>query len=188
MKIPNMRELVWSDDLAHELSIIFKCFYKHIFLFYYPLFEKIECNKVQDKDDMTTIWYMFLPGIAEEHRDRISGFKIETLFLESGEAGSKCDYGYEDNDGLCKYTGTTTVITTTATTTTVPTTTVTTTGVTTTTKKPAPNTPTASISVPNHGVMEDSQNDGSNEPSSSYSIFSMVHILVVLVFGYSIFT
>ncbi|PIC49293.1 hypothetical protein B9Z55_007949 [Caenorhabditis nigoni] len=91
------------------------------------------------------------------------------IFLESGEAGSKCDYGYEDKDGLCKYTG--------ATTSTVAPSTVT-----------APKVPTAAISFPNQNVLENSENDVPNEPSSSYSIFSMVHILVVLGFGYSIFT
>ncbi|ULU08627.1 hypothetical protein L3Y34_019672 [Caenorhabditis briggsae] len=187
-----MRELVWSDDLAHEMttknfSIIYgydpderyiqtihystyegllnsileetskfnrnpdpekyNSTYEYIFIFtyYYPLFEKIGCNK----DDMETIWCMFSPGIPEEHLDDNFNLKIESRFLFFNQ---KCDYGYEDNDGLCKYTGATTVITT---------------EVTTTTKKPT------------HDVVES---------SSSYPIFSMVHILVVLVFGCSIFT
>ncbi|PIC49294.1 hypothetical protein B9Z55_007950 [Caenorhabditis nigoni] len=163
----------------------------------FPLVEEVGCNQVVVRSWNVTYCF-FSPGIPEKYtRDR--NLEPKYIFLDSGEAGSKCDYGYEDNDGLCKYTGatTSTVATTTVTqstvtttevlTTTVPTTTVTPT-VTTTTKKRTPKTTTASITVPNQNVIENSENDVSTEPSSSYSIFSLFHILMVLGFGYSIFT
>ncbi|PIC49304.1 hypothetical protein B9Z55_007958 [Caenorhabditis nigoni] len=90
--------------------------------------------------------------ISKEDRDILNSKQPERIFIFNGEAGSKCDNGYKNNDGLCKAT--------------VPT-------VTTNTKEK---------------TTGNSENDGSNEKSSSCPIFSMVHILVVLGFGYSIFT
>ncbi|CAO4367662.1 unnamed protein product [Caenorhabditis nigoni] len=198
-----MKELVWSDALAQEILVskvminnekrfidgLGNSNYEETFNqllndasqirrnpdpntdvstahFLYPLVEKIGCNNSGFSPGM----YCFLsPGIPEEYLNN-GVIHSKYLFLDSGEAGSKCDYGYEDNDGLCKHIEPTTS-------------TVSTTTVTTTTK-----TPTASISVSNQDVIEDSENNASNESSSSYPIFSMVHILVLLGLGYSIFT
>ncbi|PIC49287.1 hypothetical protein B9Z55_007943 [Caenorhabditis nigoni] len=172
-KIPNMRKLVWSDELAQEVSVakdvpfheeayadwLYDGTYEQRFkdlmddlpkillakelndsdehssantaFSYYPLHEKIGCNKMIWENET----YCFLtPGVPFEFLDM--HFQAHYLFLDSGEAGSKCDNGYENEDGLCKHIEPTTS--------TVPTTTVTT-----TTKKPTPKTPTASISFPN---------------------------------------
>ncbi|CAO4367663.1 unnamed protein product [Caenorhabditis nigoni] len=183
-KIPNMKELVWSDDLAREVSVandtvrneryfdwlIDSIYEEHFDLilqetsqirrnhtpdlpvytsqYYFPLAEKIGCNERLVQNDSYTFCFVS-PGIPDEHFQNPRAlvnesyyFKMEHLFLQTGKAGSKCEYGYEDNDGLCKFIEPTT-----------------------TTKKPTP-----------------------NEPSSSSSIFSLVPILMVLGFGYSIFT
>ncbi|CAO4367655.1 unnamed protein product [Caenorhabditis nigoni] len=203
-----MKELVWSDAVAQEVSVIrFKDLedteerffawlqtYEEDFNqllsetskmrrnpdpdtkvetahYLFPLFEKIGCNTSREMDQKLCY---FSPGFPKELLDARAYLKIESLFLDSGEAGSKCDNDYENDDGLCKI-----IMPTTST--------VSTTTVTTTTKKQTPKTSTAPISVPNQDVNEDSGNDVPNEPSSSYSMFSIVHILEVLGFGYSFF-
>ncbi|PIC49291.1 hypothetical protein B9Z55_007947 [Caenorhabditis nigoni] len=179
-----MKELVWSDDLAHEqlvtkvvqfnekryTTFLLETYQEHLnkFLddtskirrnpenntdirttqYLFPLFEKIGCNEEQEGDKNVTYCY-FSPGIPDEYMDK--RYDARFLFLDSGEAGSKCGNGYENNDGLCKATFST---------------------VTSNTKEK---------------TTGNSENDVTNEPSSSYSIFSMVHILVVLGFGFSIF-
>ncbi|CAO4367657.1 unnamed protein product [Caenorhabditis nigoni] len=189
-EIPNMRELVWSEDLVQEVLVIkdmdpneerfiggwgdstYEDIFETFLLRDAPYIQrnnsKIGCNLVLDEDGKNVKVCILTPGIPKEYIEL--HFDIKNLFLDSGEAGSKCGDGYENDDGLCK-----SVTPTTST-------------VHTTTKKPASKTATAPISVPNQDVIEDSENDVPTEASSSYSTFSMVHILVVLGFGYSIFT
>ncbi|CAO4367669.1 unnamed protein product [Caenorhabditis nigoni] len=114
----------------------------------FPLVEEIGCNEweVYNKN----MYCLLSPDIPEKYT-KDGFFEPKYLYLDAGEAGSNCDYGYENNDGLCKYTGVT----------------------------------TSTVSITTKKSIE---NDVPNEQSSSNFVFSMVHILVVLGFGYSIFT
>ncbi|PIC49290.1 hypothetical protein B9Z55_007946 [Caenorhabditis nigoni] len=126
-KIPNMRELVWSLELALEVENRFengtlvdgkdryytaldeRDFEKHFnnFLkdvrhinrgfegFYsinsrylFPFVDKIGCN---NEFENATYQYCYL-----NH-----GAPMNDLFLFFGAAGTRCDYGYENNNGLC---------------------------------------------------------------------------------------
>ncbi|CAO4367660.1 unnamed protein product [Caenorhabditis nigoni] len=126
----------------------------------FSLVENIGCYKVLD-GNFKGLCCFLTPAIPFEYLEN-SSIKPEYLFLDSGEAGSKCENGYENDDGLCIIIKPTTST------------------VSSTTKKQAYKTLTASISVPNQDVNEHSENDFPTEPSSSYSIFSLVHILVAL--------
>ncbi|CAO4367664.1 unnamed protein product [Caenorhabditis nigoni] len=114
------------NDVKH-ISRGFDGYYSINSHYLFPLVYQIGCN---NEFENATEQYCFLNHEAH----------MNDLFLFYGEAGTRCENGYENNNGLCKYTGTTTY--------TVSTTTVT-------------------------QITKDSENDVSNEPSSSYSIFSL---------------
>ncbi|CAO4367661.1 unnamed protein product [Caenorhabditis nigoni] len=192
-----MKELVWSDALAQDLSVTgleyirdneerfsawvgtYEGHFNQLLNdtskirrnpdpvgtshYMFPFVERIGCSKLPDSDNNNK-WCFFSPGIPKEYFEDFE-LKIESLFLDSGEAGSKCENGYENDDGLC-------IVIRPTTSTVIP-----------TTKKPTTETTTTT-----QKTTENSENDVATEPSSSYSIFSMVHIVVVLVFGFSVFT
>ncbi|CAO4367665.1 unnamed protein product [Caenorhabditis nigoni] len=191
-KVPNMRELVWSDDLAQQVNYLSPDLYnneerkaelfgrgstyrdrvrdffegrnrganlmvrdppgarRQLLTAHYafPLFDKVGCNNTYESPINRTLCY-WSPGISEETSNILISLVPGKVFTLYGEAGSKCENGYENNDGLCKYTGVTTM------------------------KK---------------NDTENSENDVPTESSTSNSMFSLVHTLVVFGFGYSIFT
>ncbi|ULU08628.1 hypothetical protein L3Y34_019673 [Caenorhabditis briggsae] len=94
------------NDVKH-ISRGFDGYYSTNSHYLFPFVDKIGCN---NEFENTTEQYCFL-----NHET-----PMNDLFLFYGEAGTRCEYGHENNNGLCKYTGTanstvttTTVITTT---------------------------------------------------------------------------